>query len=77
MTPVAVVRVPGGTIDVGRQGGSVALRIRTNEGEGGLTLCPTPDQARQIAMALMRMSTVAAIYADRPTPMSLVGHEPA
>lgn len=73
MTPAAYVPVPGGRIDVGRQGTSVALRILTHEGNG-CTLLPTPEDAERLGLALLELARRARAY--RCTAHKLVAPEP-
>lgn len=73
MTPAASVPVPGGRLDVGRQGSSVALRVLTHEGQG-CTLLPTPEAAERLGLALVEQARRARAY--RCTAPKLVAPEP-
>lgn len=73
MTPVASVPVPGGRLDVGRQGASVAVRIVTHDGQG-CTLLPSPEDAERFGLALLEQARRAR--AHRCTATELVAPEP-
>lgn len=72
MRAEAIVKVPGGRVDVGRGAGTVAIKVQDLEGNG-LTLCPTPEQARRLAIALQRAATLCQLYSP-PTLEVVVAH---